>query len=116
MSIFLHEAVSDTLSRLDDSDADVWSRDEIALDLQDGYDTFCRETGCLFDIVVIPNEPQIGSVGSDLQLYLAQQRVGTRIGDRRLHLTSDSERNHGVGGGVGGTLDGPTTPSKDPDA
>lgn len=111
--VSLEAAISDVLARLDDDASQIWSRDEIALYLQDGVDQFCRRTKCLFDIVMIPNEPQIGSVGSDLQLYLAQQRVGTRIGPRRLHFTQDPERNYGVGGQPGGSYDGPTTPAKD---
>ena len=110
--IDLNTAVNDTLSRLDDEAAEVWSRDEIKLYLQDSYDVLCRRAKPLFDIVVIPNEPQIGSVGTDLQLYLAQHRVGTRIGPRRLHMTGDHERNLGVGGQAGGAYDGPSTTDK----
>lgn len=111
--ITLNEATTDVLKRLDDESAEEWSRDEIAIYLQDGVDNFCRRTKCLYDVVVIPNEPQIGNVNSDLSMYLAQQSAGKRIGPRRLHFTQDSERNIGPGGRVGGSYDGPTTPAKD---
>ncbi len=72
MATTLEAAVTDVLTRLDDERAKVWSRGGIALDLQDGYDIFCRRSKCLFDIHVIENLAPIGNYGSDVERYLAE--------------------------------------------
>lgn len=61
----LYDSVNNVLKRLDDypdvgSEA-VWTRDEIELYLQDGYDAFCRQTKCLWDMFYPENIPQAGN-------------------------------------------------------
>ena len=107
MTITLHDAVSDTLDRLSDLDGTVWSRAEIALNLQDGYDILCTRTGALFDIAVIENVPIAGNWQTDLERFHAQQRPGWGLTDEPFHMTGEHERSLGVGGRVGGTYRGP---------
>jgi hypothetical protein len=107
MTITLDAAISDALDRLSDLDAKVWSRAEIALNLQDGYDILCTRTGALFDITVIENLPIAGNWQTDLERYHAQQRPGWGLTDEPFHMTGEHERSLGVGGAVGGTYRGP---------
>ena len=107
MTTTLHAATTDTLDRLSDLDAKVWSRDEIVLNLQDGYDILCTRTGVLFDIAVIENVPISGNWQTDLERYHAQQRPGWGLTDEPFHMTGEHERSLGTGGRVGGTYRGP---------
>jgi hypothetical protein len=105
----LEDAVSAVASRLGDLDNKSWTRAELALYLQDGYDAMCHDGAILFDTVVIPNLPPIGSYGTDLQKYLAQHTPGIRIMDNRLNVTQDPEMQMGVGGQYAPSYDMPVT-------
>jgi len=107
MTTTLDAATTDTIDRLSDLEGTVWSRDEIALNLQDGYDILCTRTGALFDIAVIENVPIAGNWQTDLERYHASQRPGWGLTDEPFHMTGEHERNLGVGGRVGGTYRGP---------
>ena len=88
----LDQLTTDALDRLDDSSAEVWSRDEIGNHARDGYDTFTRRTNCIFDQIVVENLPPTGGFGSDLQRFLAEQTPGHVIHDRRIRFTQPHEK------------------------
>lgn len=46
----LQDIVNRVLIRLEDSDQDVWSTDEIAVYVQNGYDALVRDTKCIWDM------------------------------------------------------------------
>jgi hypothetical protein len=113
----LQEAVASVLRRLDDEDGTVWTNDEIALYVKDGYDKFCRMARVLFDMHVIENIPQAGNWSTDLELYQAEHTPGMGITDNPLHYTADHERNQSLTGQVGGSTEGPvniTSPADGP--
>ena len=119
MTTTLDAATTDTLDRLSDLEGTVWTRAEIALNLQDGYDILCTRTGALFDIAVIENIPVSGNWQTDLERYHASQRPGWGLTDEPFHMTGEHERSLGVGGAVGGTYRGPaniTSPTEGADA
>lgn len=95
------------LDRLGDLDNDIWSRDEVALFLQDGYDQFCRRTRCLFDIYVIENIPHPGNWQTHFERWMASQRSGWGVSDEPMNWTGGEGRNFGTSGKVGGSLQGP---------
>jgi hypothetical protein len=103
----LQEVAASVLRRLDDEEAVVWSNDEIELYIKDGYNKFCRETKCLFDIHVIENVPQVGNWSNDLERYLAEQTPGMGLTDAKLHFTEETERDKSLTGQVGGSVTGP---------
>lgn len=90
--MLLHTLVTDELRRLDDEAEDYWQRAEMENYSRDGYDEFCRRTGCVFDLVVIENTPPVGDYGSDLTRYLAEHTPGMAIADRRVLFTQPGER------------------------
>lgn len=105
----LEDGVNDVLERLGDLDNKGWSRSEIQLYLQDGYDQFCARTMCLFDRVVIENLPVTGNWQTDLERYLAEHKAGFGLTDRPFHFTGEHERNLSVGtkGEYAGSYSGP---------
>ncbi len=90
--MLLHEITTTALRKLDDEAEEVWSRAELDAAGRDGYDTFCRRTKCVFDIVVIENAHPTGGFGSDLQRYIAEHTPGMTIHDRRILFTQAAER------------------------
>lgn len=88
----LYNLAYQTLERLSDLDERIWSFDEIAIYLQDGYDQFTTDTNCLFDITVIPNQPPVGNWQSDLERYIALQSPGNLISDNPMFRGSDREQ------------------------
>jgi len=97
--VYLADVVTETLERLDDSPDKLWTRDEIELYVRDGYDRFCDETLCLFDMFVIENRPPIGTHGSDFQKALAEKMVGVRVTENKLNVTNDDAYQYGTGDG-----------------
>lgn len=93
----LHDFINDVLDRLGDLDNDIWTRDEVALYVKDGYNLFTRRTKTLFDIHVIENVPKSGNWQTDLERYLAEQHPGWGLTDEPLHMTAEHERSLGVG-------------------
>ena len=61
------EATNRVQRQLDDEDGDVWSRDQVKEFLQDGYDNLCRDTECLFDMVMFDAQPQGGNYTRDFE-------------------------------------------------
>jgi len=47
--------------QLDDEDADVWTVTQVQDFLQDGYDRFCRDTQCIFDMEMYEDRPHTGN-------------------------------------------------------
>ena len=101
--MYLADSVQNTLFRLDDEAEEVWSRDEIALYVKDGYDQFCRRSKCLFDVHVIENLAPVGNYSTDLERFLAEQTPGMGIMDRRMHFNTETERDL-----IAKSLEGPT--------
>lgn len=89
----LDAAVNDALYRLDDEDLDIWSRSEMELYVRDGYDKFCRQTKCVFDIHVVENLPPVGNYSTDLERWHAEHKPGMGLSDRKIHFTGEHERN-----------------------
>ena len=106
--VTLDAATTDVLDRLGDLDNKVWTRAEVKLYLQDGYDQFCTRTKVLFDTYVIENLPPVANWQTDLEKYFAQQRSGWGITDEKFHYTDSSEQDNGVAGAVGGSYSGPS--------
>ena len=73
MTTTLYDSVNTLLKRLDDYPTDnseqIWTRAELELYLQDGYDAFCRQTKCLIDFVYPENIPLAGN-------YVAKWELG----------------------------------------
>lgn len=61
----LYTSVDNVLKRLDDFPADnseqIWTRAELELYLQEGYNAFCRQTKCLFDMYYPENVSPAGN-------------------------------------------------------
>lgn len=61
----LYDSVNNVLSRLDDypavSGQSMWTRAEVELYVQDGYNQFCRETKCILDLYYPENVAQAGN-------------------------------------------------------
>lgn len=60
----LHESVCNVLKRLDDYPSggeQVWTWAEVELDVKEGYDSFCRQTKCIFDMAYAENVAQTGN-------------------------------------------------------
>lgn len=104
----LNDAVTRVMKRLDDEDGTVWSVELVKIYVKDGYDKFCRETKCLFDMHVIENVPQSGNWGNDLERYFAETTPGMSVTDEPLHFTEETERDARIGGLIGGSTEGPT--------
>jgi len=72
----LWDAVNNVLERLDDypvlNGESVWTRDEIEIYVKDGYDTFCRKTKCIFDMVYPENVPTPGNHTAQWELTYFQ--------------------------------------------
>jgi hypothetical protein len=102
MAYTLDAATQDVLDRLSDAEEKLWTRAEIKLYVQDGYDEFCRRTKALFDVHVIENLPPTGNWQTDLERYFALQRPGWGLTDEPFHYTGN-EQNYGTGGAVGGS-------------
>lgn len=108
MTQTLFGAVQDALDRLGDLQCKVWSREEMQLYVQEGYDQFCRQAKPLFDIWVIENLPPVGNWQTDLEKYLIQRMPGMGYTDSPFHFTADSSRTFGINGRYGGSYSGPT--------
>lgn len=96
MAVRLENAVTEVLSRLDDSPDKMWTRSEVELYVRDGYDTLCDRARVLFDMAVVPNVSPVGSYGTDLQKDLALHTPGVRIEENRLNVTQDPEYQKGT--------------------
>lgn len=83
MNQTLDQVMFRVLGRLDDSDGDVWSRDEIRLYIKDGANLFCRRSRCLFDMAYIENLPAVGNYSSSEEYELAKQIPGLILTNRR---------------------------------
>ena len=60
----LYTAVNNVLKRLDDypsAGTQIWTRAELELYVQDGYNAFCRQTKCIFDMFYPENVPTAGN-------------------------------------------------------
>lgn len=57
----LKQVVDRVLERLGDEDSDVWGRSEIEGYVKDGYDRFCRDSLCLWDVTYVESVPYTGS-------------------------------------------------------
>jgi len=61
----LYTSVDNVLKRLDDypvvGGESVWTRAEVELYLEDGYNAFCRQTKCILDFFYPENVPQAGN-------------------------------------------------------
>lgn len=114
MADYLCDATTDILDRLNDSDNDIWSRSEIDDYFTDGLDKFCRETQCLFDIHVIPNQPVVGNWQTDFEKWYAQQTAGMGLTDERMTHTANYLRDYGVEGAYAQSYATNPTPATSP--
>jgi hypothetical protein len=92
MSWTLDDAVCEILDRLGDEKNEIWSSDEIKLYVKDGYDEFCRQTKCLFDIHVIPNQPVAGNWTTDFERKYISEKPGMGATDERMGITGNHEQ------------------------
>jgi hypothetical protein len=98
MADYIDAAITDVLDRLGDLDNDYWSRSEIKQYYKDGYDQFCRQTKCLFDVHVIPNQPVVGNYQTDFERYYAENKPGMGLTDEPMSHTANYLRDKGTEG------------------
>ncbi len=67
MSTTLNDATARVQRQLDDEDGEVWTRDQIKVFIQDGYDSLCRDSECLYDILMFDSQPAIGNYTRDFE-------------------------------------------------
>ena len=96
----LEQTISSTLERLDDSEAGVYSRDETAVYIQDGYDRVCRRSKCLFDIHYVENLPAVANCSSAEEFEMAKQIPGLILTGIR-HFTREVDRDIAPPGSIG---------------
>lgn len=107
-TVSVDDLVTSALDRLGDLDEAIWSRAEMTLYTQDGYDLYARRTRCIFDRWTIENLPPAANWQTDWERYLALQKSGWGVTDEPFHITAESERGMGVAGQVGKTYKGPS--------
>lgn len=60
-------AIDNVLHKLNDDDAEVWTRAQIADFLLEGYEALCRQARCLFDMKMFTNAPLTGNYTKDFE-------------------------------------------------
>jgi hypothetical protein len=85
----LREASDKVLRQLDDEDEDVWTRSQIEDWVQDGYDKLCRESKCLFDMLMFDRQPALGNHTRDFETEYMDGPIFARF-----NFTRESEREH----------------------
>ena len=98
--IKLFDVISGILTRLSDTEAGIWSRDEIGIYARDGYDSICRRTKCLFEIVHIENLPAVGNYSTDEEYEMALQIPRLILTGKR-NFTREVDKEFAEPGAVG---------------
>jgi hypothetical protein len=98
--VTLNDLISGTLGRLDDDDAEIYSRDEIGVYVKDGYDQLCRRSRCLWDMAYIENLPAVGNYSSDEEFEMMKQVPGVLLTGKR-NFTREVDREFAPAGSVG---------------
>lgn len=89
-----------TLNRLEDLEARVWGRDEVAVYIKDAYDTFCRRTKCIFDFHYIENLPAVANYSSDEEFDCVKGIPNLLLTGKRT-FTNEADRPFAGAGAVG---------------
>lgn len=93
----LHEVVTSVLERLDmPAREDVWTREELTSYAGCGLDDMCRETKCLFDVIVLDSLAPIGNYTSYVEKQLADEAGLPTCG--QINFTMEWERDYADGG------------------
>lgn len=95
----LDAVVTQVQDRLDDPDGRVWTREELTSYAGCGYDDLCRDTKCLFDVVVLDNLPPIGNYSNYQERVLAEEAGFATCG--QFNLTCEGERNFAPSTAIG---------------
>lgn len=96
----LETFVTRVLKRLGDAEGEVWSREEIRIYGQDGYDQMCRSTKCLWDVAYVENLPAVANYSSEEEAELAKQIPNLILTGRRT-FTLEIEKGLAPAGSVG---------------
>jgi hypothetical protein len=82
--------------KLDDEAEEIWTRDFLLGQAQDGYDKLCREAECLFDMQMYDDQPLGGNYTRDFEV---EYMTGPILG--RFNYTRESEREYVTDGALG---------------
>jgi hypothetical protein len=93
MTIFASDLLAEVQQRLGDSNAQIWTADELNRYITDGYDVMTHLTGCMFGVVTAPDYAFAFNFTAEFEAEFAQSVSGWYC-DGPANFTSISERDY----------------------